>query len=206
MTDCEVQKLAEEGVVDGRASFIHATAQKLTMKNYNDLKIGLGLLNIRSIMSKYEMVANAEKQLIVEAMTAVDSDWSVRGVKYPATELEQVKSKPLHDLVSGTSRAALLSLGMDVAILRETEPDSWNDLPLFQKVANVVKSLKVVNDTAERTVALMTNFNQSITKNETELQKLIQVVEDNRTRIPDFSKRTLPVLKQLLLCFEFDIL
>ncbi|ESN91269.1 hypothetical protein HELRODRAFT_182127 [Helobdella robusta] len=136
-------------------------------------------------------VANAEKQLIVEAMTAVDSDWSVRGVKYPATELEQVKSKPLHDLVSGTSRAALLSLGMDVAILRETEPDSWNDLPLFQKVANVVKSLKVVNDTAERTVALMTNFNQSITKNETELQKLIQVVEDNRTRIPDSSKRTL---------------
>ncbi|ESO08433.1 hypothetical protein HELRODRAFT_169276 [Helobdella robusta] len=134
-------------------------------------------------------VANAE--LIVEAMTAVDSDWSVRGVKYPATELEQVKSKPLHDLVSGTSRAALLSLGMDVAILRETEPDSWNDLPLFQKVANVVKSLKVVNDTAERTVALMTNFNQSITKNETELQKLIQVVEDNRTRIPDSSKRTL---------------
>ncbi|ESO05801.1 hypothetical protein HELRODRAFT_171475 [Helobdella robusta] len=87
-------------------------------------------------------VANAEKQLIVEAMTAVDSDWSVRGVKYPATELEQVKSKPLHDLVS---------------------------------VANVVKSLKVVNDTAERTVALMTNFNQSITKNETELQKLIQI-------------------------------
>ncbi|ESN96736.1 hypothetical protein HELRODRAFT_163840 [Helobdella robusta] len=78
-------------------------------------------------------VANAEKQLIVEAMTAVDSDWSVRGVKYPATELEQVKSKPLHDLVSGTSRAALLSLGMDVAILRETEPDSWNDLPLFKK-------------------------------------------------------------------------
>ncbi|ESN98417.1 hypothetical protein HELRODRAFT_176885 [Helobdella robusta] len=136
-------------------------------------------------------VANAEKQLIVEAMTAVDSDWSVRGVKYPATELEQVKSKPLHDLVPGTSRAALLSLGMDVAILRETEPDSWNDLSLFQKVANVVKSLKVVNDTAERTVALMTNFNQSITKNETELQKLIQVVEDNRTRIPDLTKRTL---------------
>ncbi|ESO00433.1 hypothetical protein HELRODRAFT_175856 [Helobdella robusta] len=136
-------------------------------------------------------VANAEKQLIVESMTAVDSDWSVRGVKYPATELEQVKSKPLHDLVSGTSRATLLSLGMDVAILRETEPDSWNDLPLFQKVANVVKSLKVVNDTAERTVALMTNFNQSITKNETELQKLIQVVEDNRIHIPDSSKRTL---------------
>ncbi|ESO05645.1 hypothetical protein HELRODRAFT_171303 [Helobdella robusta] len=138
-------------------------------------------------------VANAEKQLIVEAMTAVDSDWSVRGVKYPATELEHVKSKPLHDLVSGTSRAALLSLGMDAAILRETELEHVKSKPLHDlvSVANVVKSLKVVNDTAERTVALMTNFNQSITKNETELQKLIQVVEDNRTRIPDSSKRTL---------------
>ncbi|ESO02975.1 hypothetical protein HELRODRAFT_173809 [Helobdella robusta] len=60
MADCEVQKLTDEGVVDGRASrrMIHATAQKLTMKNYNDLKIDLGLLNIRSIMSKYEMVCD----------------------------------------------------------------------------------------------------------------------------------------------------
>ncbi|ESO12084.1 hypothetical protein HELRODRAFT_158505 [Helobdella robusta] len=60
MAGCEVQKLTDEGVVDGRASrkMIHATAQKLTMKNYNDLKIGLGLLNIRSIMSKYEMVCD----------------------------------------------------------------------------------------------------------------------------------------------------
>lgn len=136
-------------------------------------------------------VANAEKQLIVEAMTAVDSDWSVRGVRYPATELEQLKIKSLHDLVTGTSRAALFSLGLDVAVLRETEPDSWNDLPLFQKVASIVKSLKVVNDTAERSVALMINFNKSITKSETELQKLIQVVKDNRTRIPEPSKRTL---------------
>ncbi|ESO01118.1 hypothetical protein HELRODRAFT_175149 [Helobdella robusta] len=60
MADCEVQKLTDEGVVDWRASrrMIHATAQKLTMKNYNDLKIGLGLLNIRSIISKYEMVCD----------------------------------------------------------------------------------------------------------------------------------------------------
>ncbi|ESO08329.1 hypothetical protein HELRODRAFT_169139 [Helobdella robusta] len=57
MADCEVQKLTDEGVVDRRASrrMIHVTAQKLTMKNYNNLKIGLGLFNIRSIMSKYEM-------------------------------------------------------------------------------------------------------------------------------------------------------
>ncbi|ESN92910.1 hypothetical protein HELRODRAFT_165046 [Helobdella robusta] len=60
MANCEAQKLTDEGVVDERASrrMIHVTAQKLTMKNYNDLKIGLGLLNIRSIMSKYEMVCD----------------------------------------------------------------------------------------------------------------------------------------------------
>jgi len=50
--------------------------------------------------------------------------------------------------------------------------------------------VKVVNDVAERSVALMSTFNQSITRTEAEMQKLIQIVEDNR-RIPDSRKSTL---------------
>lgn len=51
--------------------------------------------------------------------------------------------------------------------------------------------MKVVNDVAERSVALMSTFNQSITRTEAEMQKLIQIVEDNRKRIPDSRKSTL---------------
>ena len=42
-------------------------------------------------------------------------------------------------------------------------------------------------------VALMSTFNQSITKTESEMQKLIQVVEDNRKRIPDCRKSILMI-------------
>lgn len=51
--------------------------------------------------------------------------------------------------------------------------------------------MKVVNDVAERSVALMSTFNQSITRTEAEMQKLIQIIEDNRKCIPDSRKSTL---------------
>jgi len=36
----------------------------------------------------------------------------------------------------------------------------------------------------------MSSFNQSITKTESEMQKLIQVVEDNKKRITDYNRKT----------------
>ena len=83
------------------------------------------------------------------------------------------------------------SLGLDITVLATNDPQIWNDIPSFQQAAAVVKSVKVVNDAAERSVALMTPFNQSITRRESEMQKLIQVVEDNHQHIPDTSKRKL---------------
>ena len=87
-----------------------------------------------------EKVANAEKKAMVESMIADGSEWRVRGIKYPASELEQLKSRPFRELVTSASAAALLALGMDVTILRDTEPEAWNDLPSFQEVSKLVKS------------------------------------------------------------------
>jgi len=76
-------------------------------------------------------------------------------------------------------------------MLSGTDPQTWEEISEFRDTKAVVKSVKVVNDAAERSVALMSTFNQSITKTESEMQKLIQVVEDNRQRIPDSRKSTL---------------
>ena len=89
-------------------------------------------------------------------------------------------------------------LGLDSNVLAANDPLNWNDTPSFQQAAVLVKSLKVVNDAAERSVALMSSFNQSVTRRESEMQKLIQVVKDNRHRIPDASKST-----QLTLCVKY---
>jgi len=53
--------------------------------------------------------------------------------------------------------------------------------------------IKVVNDAAEHSIALMSYFNQSMTKTESEMQKLIQVVEDNRKHTTDYRKGSLVV-------------
>ena len=138
-----------------------------------------------------DRVCDTEKKLIVEAMIQSGADWSVRGIKCPAAELNKLEKKQLHELVTSSSTAALQSLGLDVTILSGTDPKTWEEIAEFCYTKAIVKSVKVINDTAERSVALMSTFNQPITKTESEMQKLIQVVEDNRKRIPDCRKSIL---------------
>ena len=49
----------------------------------------------------------------------------------------------------------------------------------------------VVNDFAERAVALVQSFNQKLTKKEDGLQDLLKVVQDHRLKYPDPKKKTL---------------
>ena len=67
----------------------------------------------------------------------------------------------------------------------------WEVNPNFQESKDVIKSLKVVNDAAERSIALMSSFNSSLIKNEEEMQLLIQVVQDHRKSVPDSSRNTM---------------
>ena len=64
---------------------------------------------------------------------------------------------------------------------------------MFQQAQSIICSLIVISDAAERSIALMSQFNQSITgtKNEAEMQTLLQVVADHRRRLPDTHKSTL---------------
>ena len=94
-----------------------------------------------------------------------DEDWSIRGIKLQ--DSKKLKNKELHELVAASST-------------------NWTESPLFDKAKLTVDSIKVVNDSAERSVALMSSYNKSITKTETEMQRLLQVVEDNRKRIPHY--------------------
>ena len=54
----------------------------------------------------------------------------------------------------------------------------------------MVKALKVVNDTAERGVALIQEFNADLTRNEEQKQYLLQVVAGHRELSPDSKKST----------------
>ena len=52
-------------------------------------------------------------------------------------------------------------------------------------------ALQVVNNHAERVIALIQQFNKVLTKNEEQLQFLLQVVAEHRRTIPDARKAVL---------------
>ena len=54
-----------------------------------------------------------------------------------------------------------------------------------------MRSVKVVNDVAERGVKLIANFATIITTDPAQWQALLQGIENHRTRYPDFKKTTL---------------
>jgi len=67
----------------------------------------------------------------------------------------------------------------------------WAENHDYQTAAAVARTVAVVNDHAERAVALVQQFSGSLTKNEEQLQFLLQVVAENRKRYPQALKRTL---------------
>ena len=55
------------------------------------------------------------------------------------------------------------------------DPSEWNNNPAYKSVKITIDSLQIVNDTAERGVKLMEDFNDKFTKNESQKQFLLQV-------------------------------
>lgn len=133
-------------------------------------------------------VSIPEKRLMSERKIQCGQDDGARGIRLE--NCPDLQNKELHDLITVASSRTLQMLRLDTSFLAN-DPESWHDSPVYVQNKRIVESLKVINDTAERSIALMSEFNCSITKNETEMQKLIQVVEDHRKRVPDCSKRTL---------------
>jgi len=115
--------------------------------------------------------------------------WNVRGLK--SDKSRDLATAELSDLVNSSSVPALRSLGIDTDFILSLDPHTWSTSAVFQQAQSIVCSLTVINDAAERSIALMSQFNQSNIKNEAEMQTLHQVVADHRRRLPDTSKSTL---------------
>jgi hypothetical protein len=67
------------------------------------------------------------------------------------------------------------------------------DVEMHQQdqASKVIAGLAVVNDRAERGVALIQEFNKKLTKNEAQLQFLLQVVSDHRKQFPSCTKHAI---------------
>jgi len=57
----------------------------------------------------------------------------------------------------------------------KVQPEKWHNLEAYQQGKNILNSIKVVNDTAERGVKLMQEYNDKFTTNEDLKQFVLQV-------------------------------
>ena len=71
------------------------------------------------------------------------------------------------------------------------DPESWKTNQNYLRCKDVVKSLKVVNDIAERNVQLFANYNGHLTKNEDQIQYIMQIHEAYRQKFSSLNKQDL---------------
>lgn len=69
--------------------------------------------------------------------------------------------------------------------------DHWNEEEDYKKSKEIVQSMRVVNDTAERGVALMEEYNKLHTTDEEQKQFLLLLIKQFRQKYPDRKKSTL---------------
>lgn len=71
----------------------------------------------------------------------------------------------------------------------DKNPECWMSDENYQYCKTVLSDLKVVNDLAERGVALIQQYNNCLTRSEEQKQYLLQVIEEHRKKFPSVSKR-----------------
>lgn len=97
--------------------------------------------------------------------------------------------KQLSDFVSEHTRNLFTALNVPQNFLTKC-PDTWDSDNDYIAGKRKVRSLKVVNDAAERGVALIQQFNGILTKQEDQKQFLLQVVDKHRHDFPNSNKAT----------------
>ena len=103
-------------------------------------------------------------------------------------EEDTIEEKNLHDFVISNTTRFFNILGMDSHFL-DADPETWHQYDGY--LSAEAKSIIVTNDTAEREVALIEEYNTLHTCDEEQKQYLLLAVSEHRRRYPDFKKSTL---------------
>lgn len=105
-------------------------------------------------------------------------------------DIKNIKNIDLSFFVTSNSLNFFKILGIPRDFLKKN-PNEWPSLNSFQKGLNIIKHLKVINDSAERAVALIQTFNETITTKEDQKQFLLKVVSRHRKKYPTPAKKFL---------------
>ena len=127
------------------------------------------------------------KRMMVAAFKEAGQDNPQPRAQVDLSVKEAIIAKTVANFVSSASTRIFETFGVSINFL-ENDPTQWDDDSSFQSSQQVLSGISVVNDFAERGVALIQACNQILTKDEQQLQYLLQVVEWHRREFPDAKK------------------
>lgn len=131
------------------------------------------------------------KQKMIEALkTDKNSQLENKKFNIEPENLNTLLSKDLSDFISIKSMTIFEKFNLPVDFLSKNI-ESWITDGSFQTNLSFSNYLKVVNDVGEREVALLEEYNKCLTKDEEQLQYLLQVVKDHRLKYPNCNKHNL---------------
>jgi hypothetical protein len=159
-----------------------ATSKKLGLHLWylSEELVGMALFDSR--------LSSESKTLMLEAMRDVAPD---HPPKTPCVESASfLSNRGLEQFCTTNSKKLFQRLALPDEFLAK-DPSLWGEDESFIAASKIVKSLAVVNDRAERGVALIKNFNKKLTRGEDQLQFLLQVVADHRRLFPNCAKQNI---------------
>ena len=133
------------------------------------------------------------KKSMVESVfkSAKNKGKRLKRAEITSKDLQDVKNMDLSFFVTPNSLNFFKILNISYTFLNQS-PNELPKLNDFQKALKIiVKHLKVVNDNAERGVALIQTFNNTLTKNEEQKQFLLKIVMEHRQAFPTPAKKFL---------------
>ena len=137
-----------------------------------------------------QTVEASEKKAMVAALSRQGTEEPAKRISVDHQDQSTILEKNLHDFVTHNTRNFFHILSIRDSFL-SSDPTTWATNEAYLESEAVVKELRVVNDTAERGVALVQEYSSLLTKNEEQMQFALQVVQEHRKHFPDSKKSTI---------------
>ncbi|XP_049308429.1 uncharacterized protein LOC125777466 [Bactrocera dorsalis] len=113
-----------------------------------------------------------------------------KNVNASIEEMKAFISKDLSCFVTQRTRNIFSRLEIDVKFFN-LDPSNWCENAEYLKGVQILKNVTAVNDSAERKVKLITDFNRPLTHSEEDKQYLLHIVENYRQKFPSYTKTSL---------------
>lgn len=140
-------------------------------------------------------ISSVEKRKMVQRLNELNHDEGVdveinKRIKLNIHDVGTFVTKQVSDFITPNTANLFDRFNIPKGFL-DIDPDMWQNDDDWVSGMEIVRQIKVVNDSAERGVKLIQDYNKKLTRREDEMQYLLQVVKDYHHKFPSYSKQSL---------------